>query len=72
MERMFSVKRTILRKFKFFLRIPAVFFGGIVFPLTFTTLKRDKFHRRLFTCHKPSPSGLKSGKTKAAVLKPDL
>jgi hypothetical protein len=48
---MLPVKGTILIKFKFFLGIPPVFFGGIVFPLTFTALQGYQLHRRLFTRH---------------------
>jgi hypothetical protein len=45
------VEGTILVEFKFFLGIPPVFFGGIVFPLTFTTLQGYQFHRGLFARH---------------------
>jgi hypothetical protein len=34
--------------------------SGVIFPFTFTTLKGDELHRRLFTCHNSSPSGSNS------------
>jgi hypothetical protein len=48
---MFPVKGAILIEFKFFLGIPPVLFGGVVFPLAFTALQGYQLHRRLFTRH---------------------
>jgi hypothetical protein len=48
---MFPVEGAILVEFKFFLGIPPVFFGGVIFPLTFTALQGHQFHRCLFARH---------------------
>jgi hypothetical protein len=50
-QRVFPVKGTVLVEFKFFLGVPPVLFGGVVFPLTFTALQGHQFHRGLFTRH---------------------
>jgi hypothetical protein len=55
MQGMFPIKGAILIQLQLFLHISPVFLGGIIFPLTFSTLKRDKLHRRLFSRHNKTP-----------------
>jgi hypothetical protein len=51
MQRMFPIKGAIFIKFKFFLGIPPVFFGRIVFPFTFAALQGHQFYRSFFGRH---------------------
>jgi hypothetical protein len=48
MDRMFAVEGAIFLEFQFFLGIPPIFFGGIIFPFTLTALQGDEFHRCFF------------------------
>jgi hypothetical protein len=45
------VKGTILFQLQFFLGVPPVLFGGIVFPFAFGTLKRNQLNRCFFARH---------------------
>lgn len=51
MQGVFPVKRAVFIEFQLFLHIPPVFFGSVIFPLTFAALEGDEFHRRLLTRH---------------------
>jgi hypothetical protein len=56
---MLPVKGAILLKFKFFLSIPPVLFGSIIFSFTFAALQGHQFHCRLFTRHSlPLPASI--------------
>jgi hypothetical protein len=51
MQGMFPVKGAIFVKLKFFLGIPPVFFGRVIFPFTLAALESHQLHRRFLGCH---------------------
>jgi hypothetical protein len=62
MQGVFPVEGAVLVQFELFLHISPVLLGGVVLPLAFGTLKRDKLHRCLFSRHNKTPSRLKPEK----------
>ena len=51
MNRVLTVKGTILFEFQLFLGVPPVFAGGIISPLTLAALERNQLHHLFLACH---------------------